>query len=476
MDLPALPAAPPTLAELERRIRAQIQSFDVPALLDLLESIGYDPREVEFRGHLGASPRPSIIQDIEIRGNTDVAASTDAKITITVNVGLLSCRSPLPSYLQRLCQELETSDPMLELLRMLDRSLLSTRLTSDRPERIVDGWSDVRRDFLSIHGLDSPMGLHWLFRTVFPELGVRARRLTDGYRVPFDTARLGEASLGRCVFGNTARIRVHDIEVTLVSSESTHEGTPWPGVADFRIRRYILPLLDEVCMNLTVAFVLLDRSSYARLIPTSYVGYDPLWDGAGEVIEGLPPARIVLYRGALPLTEPSTDEIEQALATGEREPLELEPRRWDRPSAPWDSATPHGGRLELTLVFTPRGGLRHVYDAEVRWGVRAWYVDDPFEMTVAFEGMPKANPTASHHPNLWLWLRDEARARMADRIAIATMALEPDPEERVGLELVERLIAADDREGLYALFWSKLTPLERWDDAAWRRFLEWSEA
>lgn len=476
MDLPALLAAPLSLAELELRIRAQIKRFDVPALLDLLESIGYDPSEIEFRGHLGASPRPTIIQDIAIRSSSDSAAPSGARITITVNVGLLSCRSPLPSYLQRYCQEVETSDPVIELLRVLDRSLLRTRLTADQPERVLPDWGDVRHNFLRIHGLDSPVGLHWLFRTVFPELGVRVLRMTDGYRVPFDTARLGSASLGRCVFGNTARISVHDMEVTLVSSESTHEGAPWPRVADFRIRRFILPLLEEVCMNLTVAFVLLDRSTRARLVPTSYVGYDPMWGDEGGPEEGLPPARMVLYRGALPLTEPSTDELEQALATHDGELLQLEPRRWDRARAPWDHATPHGDTLELTLVYTPRSGSRYVYDAEVRWGVRAWYVDDPFEMTVAFEGMPKANPTQARHPNLWLWLRDEARARMADRIGIATMALEPDPDERVSLELVERLITAQDREGLHALLWSKLTPLERWDEAAWRRFLEWSES
>jgi hypothetical protein len=481
MDLPAGPLVFPTLAELQRSIRERIREFEISALLDLLASIGYDPAEIVFRGHRSASPQPSLLHDIELAGPPTQAAGSAGprepstpKVTITVNLGLLSCRSPLPSYLLRLCQELETSDPVIELLQLLDRSLLRTRLTSDQPERMLASWGDVRRDFLSIHGLDSPLGLHWLFRNVFPELGVRVRRVIDDYRVPFAAARLGFADLGRCAFGTTSRVTVHDVEVTLVSTEAGYEGSPWPRVADLRIRRFVLPLLDEVCMNLTVAFVLLDHGTYARLHPTSYVGYDPMW-GLPRVpaVADPAPARIVLYRGALPLLEPGTDELEQALATGEDERLELEVR-WDRPRHAWTTATPRGTGLELSLVYSP-DERRYTYDVEVRWGVRAWYAEEPFELSVAFERMPKAPADPRHHPNLWRWLRDEARARIANRIAIETMALEPDAEH-VSLELVERLIAGRERERLYALFWSKLTPLQQWDATAWQRFSDWRES
>jgi hypothetical protein len=492
MDLPVRPLAPFSLTELQRSIRARIREFDVPALLDLLAAIGYDPAEIVFRGHVSASPQPSMLHDIELlaaptpvglpRGTVGAVGAaarelTPPKVEITMNLGLLSCRSPLPSYLLRLCHALETSDPLIELLRLLDRSLLATRLTADRPERLLASWGDVRRDFLSIHGLDSPLGLHWLFRNVFPELGVRVFRQTDDYRVPFAGARLGFSSLGRCAFGTTTRLTVHDVEVTLVSGEPTHEGSPWPRVADLRIRRFVLPLLDEVCMNLTIAFVLLDRSTYARLDPASYVGYDPMWGiPDATLVAGLPPTRIVLYRGALPLTEPGTDELDQALAAGDGDRLRLEPRRWDQPRAPGASALPSGSVLELSLVYVPDDGRSFTYDVEVRWGVRAWYSEEPFEISLTFEGMPKAGPDPSHHPTLWPWLRDEARAQLANRVVIETMALEPDAEEHVSLELVERLIEHGERERLHALAWSKLTPLEQWDHAAWQRYLDWNGA
>jgi hypothetical protein len=291
--------------------------------------------------------------------------------------------------------------------------------------------------------------------------------------VPFAGARLGFSNLGHCAFGTTTRISVHDIEVTLVSGEPNLEGSPWPRVADQRIRRFVLPLLDEVCMNLTIAFVLLDRSTYARLDPQSYVGYDPMWGLPDALrVTGLPPARIVLYRGALPHTEPGPDELEQALVAGDR--LELEARRWDRPRPAGASALPSGSMLELSLVYVEDDGRRYAYDVEVRWGVRTWYAEEPFEISLVFEGMPKPGPDPSHHPNLWTWLRDEARAQLANRVVIETMALEPDAEERVSLELVERLIERDERERLQALAWSKLTPLQQWDHAAWQRFLDWT--
>ena len=45
MDLPVRPLAPLSVVELQRSIRARIREFDVPALLDLLAAIGYDPAE-----------------------------------------------------------------------------------------------------------------------------------------------------------------------------------------------------------------------------------------------------------------------------------------------------------------------------------------------------------------------------------------------------------------------------------------------
>ncbi len=473
MDLPAQPSTSSldSLAEIERRIKQRIKEFEPTALLDLLASIGYEPQQIGFRGHLSASPQPSIVHDIEMLGRPggegSAAEPAGPRVMIVVNLGLISCRSPLPSYLLGLCHALDTRDPVRELLDLLDRSLLHTRLTTQQPDRILPGWDDVRLDFLRIHGLDSPMGLRWLFRHVFPELTVRVSRVTDDYRVPFDAARLSYSELGRCAFGNTSRLTVQDVKVTLTTDEALFWGQPWPRVAERRIRHYVLPLLAEVSMNLTVMMVRLGAGSHARLTedrpfpPASYVGYDPMVGNQASLAE-LPPVRMTLYRGALPLNEPGTDALEQALAIGKRERLQIQRR-----------STPlRVGTIDLALTYTIDDTRSYVYDAQVRWGARAWYVDDPFEMTLVQAGMPQANPAPGPHPNLWLWLRDGARAQVADLLAIEA-TVDTVLDEAVSLDLIERLIKRDNPEALHALSWSRRTP--QWDADAWQRFLQWSE-
>lgn len=472
MDLPAQPTAPApsSLAEIERRIKQRIQEFEPTALLDLLASLGYEPEQIAFRGHLSAAPQPSIIHDIHMLGRPggegSAAEASGPRVMITVNLGLVSCRSPLPSYLLGLCHALDTRDPVRELLDLLDRSLLHTRLTADLPDRIMSGWDDVRLDLLRIHGLDSPMGLYWLFRHVFPELSVAVRRITDDYRVPFDAARLSVSALGSCAFGNRSRLTVQDVEVTLTTDEALYWGRPWPRVAQERIRRIVLPLLAEVCLNLTVVMLRLGNGSTARLSedrppqPASYVGYDPM-RGEHANLHELPPVRMVLYRGALPLGEPSTDDLEHARSVEPRS-LQLDRR----------STRMREGAVELSLAYLVDDERRYAYEVVVRWGARAWYVDEPFEMNLVQAGMPQANPTPDHHPILWQWLRDEARAQVADLLALEA-TLDTVLDEAVSLSLIERLIERGDPGALHALSWSRRTP--QWEPEAWQRFLRWSQ-
>lgn len=464
MDLPVTVTTrgPATLAEIQHDIRARVREFEISALLDVLAAIGYGPADIVFRGSMSASPQPSLLDDIEFD-------PTQSRVTISVHLGLVSCRSPLPSYLLRMCREVATAEPLRVLLALLDHSLIGKRLTAERPEHMLPNWDDVCRDFLRLHGLDSPLGLQWLFRHVFPELGVHVRRTTDAYSVPFDAARLGFADLGRCAFGNRSRTTVHDLEVTLVCFEATHEGSPWPRVADLRIRRYVLPLLDEVCMNLTITCLLLDGRAYAHLSPNSYIGYDPLTGAIDRSLD--PPTRVVLYRGALPHTEPDTDELEQALLAGHVSRFELAPWARDHANTIAD-AMPRGAAVDLHLVYAPSLRRRFVYDVDVRWGARAWYEDEPFETTIALEAVRKAAPDPRHHPLLWRWLRDHARTFIADRLAGEVIATTPEPY-LVGLELIDHLIATDDREHLHALAQSGLTPRHRWDPMAWHRFMDW---
>ena len=394
------------LGALEQTVVARIREFEVGALLDVLASIGYGPDELEFRAHASNGPQPALLHAIAFPDPQERAHGR-ARVVITVNLGLLSCRSPLPTYFRRFLQDMDTRDPVLELVHVLDRSLLRSRLTSDRPERILADWERVRLDLVEVFGLDSPIGLTWLFRQVFPELAVGVRRIFDDRKVPYDGATLGISQLGECSFGDFARVGVHEMEVTLVCADTIYRGTtPWVREGDRRLRTTVFPLLDEVCLNLTVLFVLLDHGEGARLGPGNYVGHHPMWrPGLGVA---LPPTRVEVYRGALPRHEPDTAHLEQILASELADSLTVT-------RAAHAPAPTLGRTVSLSLVHRAPRERPHVYQVTVRWGSRAWDLDEPHAIGLRCDDVPKTRLSRSIHPRLWARLRDAARAALTTR-------------------------------------------------------------
>ncbi|HEX8110468.1 MAG TPA: hypothetical protein VF516_22200, partial [Kofleriaceae bacterium] len=312
---PAPRALPPRdLTSLQRAICARARDFEIAALLDLLATLGYRPGDVTFCGHVAETPQPTLVHRIEFAdleggltgpgfgASVDLGSLTEivapppgllrpprrtggrtSPVTVTVNLGLLSCRSPLPSYFQHLLRDTALQEPLAELLRIVDRNLLRARLTCDRPERIVEAWDDITSDLVRIHGLDSLIGLSWLFRHVFPELPAIVERTSDELRVPYAAARLGFSALGSACLGASTRIDVHDFQVTLRAGESLlRPGVPWLHEVDRRLRTTVFPALEPVSMNLTIVLELADDRAFAMLRDDrpppreSYIGMDPL--------------------------------------------------------------------------------------------------------------------------------------------------------------------------------------------------------
>jgi hypothetical protein len=346
------------LRSLQREICARARDFEIGPLLDLLATMGYRPGDVCFRGHLTKAPQPTLLHSIEFtdaegtiagpapssgpsvelgsitelaaeapvgagRRGAEVAPAAGAtraggprsQVTVTVNLGLLSCRSPLPSYFQHLLRDAWIGEPLLELLQILDRSLLRARLTCDRPERLVARWDELASDLVRLHGLDSLVGLSWLFRHVFSDLPVTVTRTPEQLRVPYSSARLGSSKLGSACFGAVARIDVHDFQVTLRCEESLlRPGVPWLHEVERRLRTIVFPTLEPVCMNLTIVLELADNGAVAALSdgpgprPDSYLGVSPLG------------GRRVVYRGLLPRDQAGTDELENAPAANHATP------------------------------------------------------------------------------------------------------------------------------------------------------------
>jgi hypothetical protein len=499
---------------LQQAICARARDFEIGSLLDLLATMGYRPDDICFRAHITATPHPTLLHHIEFTGPAGTiagpfplsspaldlgsiaelaaeashaagehrAGDVRAQVTVTVNLGLLSNRSPLPSYFQQLLGDVAIREPLIELLRIIDRNLLHVRLTCDRPERLVDRWDEITSDLLRIHGLDSLVGLHWLFRHVFPELPVTVERTPLQLRVPYSSARLGLSDLGSASFGAVTRIDVHDFQITLRCEESLlRPGVPWVHEADRRLRTVVFPALEPVCMNLTIVLELADDRAVAALsdgsgpAPDSYLGMDPLGQPG---VADLPVRRVVLYRGLLPRDPLDLDTIEGELAAGTQARATAPDRvrrrsraptaRQDDGGAAEDVRRPDelGRERELDLALQ-LGGRVHRYQATVRWGARAWFRDEPYAIELRGEREDPAAPTARHHPRLWRLLRDRAREEVAAELAAATLAHYG--AAAVTDAIVADLLARGDDAALHALMTYGVAgdvPPE-----AWERFL-----
>lgn len=523
---PAAPGVPTTdLRSLQQAICARVRDFEIGALLDLLATMGYRPADICFRAHLAESPQPTLLHHIEftdpegtvagpalpggssveLASIAELAAETIAappprrrgpgpspavaafraggprsQVTVTVNLGLLSCRSPLPSYFQQLLSDLVIREPLIELLRFIDRNLLHARLTCDRPEHLVERWDQITSDLLRIHGLDSLVGLGWLFRHVFPELPVRVERTAERLRVPYASARLNLSALGSACLGGVTRIDVHDFQVTLRAEESLlRPGLPWVREADRRLRAIVFPALEPVVMNLTVVLELEDDRAMAVLsdgagpLLDSYLGMDPLGRSGDR---GLPVRRVILYRGYLPRDVLDLDRLEDALAAGARATLSAADRaRRAAPPAPGDETVATQLRTEpdvdreFVLSIDHRGRL-HRFRTAVRWGARAWFRDEPYAIELHGDGLDHVAADADAHPRVWRLLRDRARDDLTAEVSAAALARYD--ADTVTEEMVADLLARGDDAALHAL----LTYGGARDvtSEAWERFLRGS--
>lgn len=287
-------ALSPDRDAVQARIQARIRAFDPAALLDLLSHLGYGPGDLAFRAYESSAPQPSLFHAIEFRDHAP-------RVTVTVNVGLASCRSPLPSYFAGLLADMDVGEPLRELLDVLDHALIRGRLLGERPERMFDKeWADARRDMLGLSGLASPSGIDWLFRHAFPELDVVVRRSAAAHAMPADGVRIGFARLGGCAFGNRSLVPVRHVHVTLRCRESlSPAGVAWLHEAEERLRAIVFPILASTRVHLTVALLLLDASMYAELDAESPVGYAPLRGGEDT------PRYIEIFRGQVPAEAPT---------------------------------------------------------------------------------------------------------------------------------------------------------------------------
>lgn len=279
------PPKPPVdpAATLRARISKAAHRFSVPALLDLLHAMGYRDEEIEFRSHLSQSPQGHLVHAIEFLTAAPGEPDSPRTVVVTVNLGLLAAQTPLPAYVMKILGQQDAAG-MEEFLWFFDHALLRDRFQALYPERnrgLFIDWEETKSKLLRMLGLESPSTMYWLFRRVYPELGLVVRRGQQQMPLSALGASLGEAILGdRYTLGGIAQVPVGGMEITLCTEEpQSPAGIPWAQEASRRLMEQILPLLRGIDLQLSVFLLFVEHADWVRLVPDQYLGFDPLRPG-----------------------------------------------------------------------------------------------------------------------------------------------------------------------------------------------------
>jgi len=267
------------MTPLERNISKKIHEFDLISLLQLLEFLGYQPEEIQFKSHFSSSSQPSLIHQIEFNNEPS------RMVVITLNLGLLSAQTPLPSYFfKKVDAGYIDTKSFVDFIGYFNHFLIRNYLLNIYPEKNRALFPDAeltKRRYLEMLDLKSCSTLHWLFELVFPELGVQAEKVALNRQLRTTHLKLGETILGTdAIFGEKTGVPVSGRRITLFSEfESTDPGEPWPREIKQRLDNLIFPILRSVGMDLEIILVIRTQKTWAKLKSDSYLGYDKIRGG-----------------------------------------------------------------------------------------------------------------------------------------------------------------------------------------------------
>lgn len=157
-------------APVQVRIRQNIKRFDVCSLLKLLQELGYRGDDIYFQSNSDLSSRANLCEDIFFSENTP-------RVTIVLNLGLLSANSPLPSFFRKKMDS-GSIDPILftRFLSFFDHHLIKNLMAMSMPDVnsiFFDDWRETQGYYLKLLDLNSTSTLWHLFQICFPELIVK---------------------------------------------------------------------------------------------------------------------------------------------------------------------------------------------------------------------------------------------------------------------------------------------------------------
>jgi hypothetical protein len=268
------------VTSVEEQICQRVHEFDIQALLELVYYLGYRPEDVLFKSNFSTLSQPSLIEEIQF------CSQPIRHVVITLNLGLLSVLSPLPSYFMRAIENTNLDEKaLLDFLEFFNHKLIQSYLYSIYPEynsRFYSDWESTKKGYLRLLGLDSVTFLHHLFQMVFPELGIAVEKSRHKRQLTLGAFRLGESILGDTkVLGSQATVPVIGFDITLYCDEEfSDRRTTWADKIAQRLHKLLFPILQELDICLKIVLIIRTQKSWLQLKKGSYLGIDKLQGGA----------------------------------------------------------------------------------------------------------------------------------------------------------------------------------------------------
>ncbi len=267
---------------LEARIVKNIGRFDPINLLTLLDHMGYGLEDILFCSNFSMCSQSRLIQSIEFR-------YFPKKVLISLNLGLLGGQSLLPNYFFKQVDDNVIDDQRFsDFFGYFDDRLLRRYLLAIYPEHdqaIEPNWEVRKKASLQTLKLNSIASLHWLSQLVFPELQIRAEKVTLQRHMDLGAPILGKTQLGyQAVLGKIKKIPVAGVRITLISDEDSFiHNQPWPDEVERRLQKLMLPILQGIDLDLEIWLMIRSQSTNLSLKTNSYLGYENIVGDADQV-------------------------------------------------------------------------------------------------------------------------------------------------------------------------------------------------
>jgi predicted component of type VI protein secretion system len=272
-------------AAFEAAVGTHARHFDLVALVRLLEAHGYAPERTFFESNAELASATSLVESVRFWdgdetsfGEVGAERAASAYVTVTVNLGLLGGQGLLPTYFHTALEQSPRPERMLAFLRFFDQRLLAGLVRAACPERdpaLFPDLSGTRRALFQLLGVHSVSTLHWLFQSVFPELGVHLVRHALAHDDAAFGARTGMSTLdGTAVVGKVYETRTAGFLVRLFAEHEHHDhGERWFDIAGQRLRDILLPLLQPFRFALRIELDVAHRTA-AVVEPETLAWYE----------------------------------------------------------------------------------------------------------------------------------------------------------------------------------------------------------